>query len=152
MKFVGGMRCDDWPGPTDATADRVPAHLVLITVVVASTAFNAATFSVVAILPQVQGALSATQDEVSWAVTFYILATAVSMPMTGWLVTNFGRGRVQFWSLASFTIATIACAFTELARRARLVAVDSGRHGRTDSATRPGHPARRFPEPAAPGW
>jgi DHA2 family multidrug resistance protein len=85
---------------------------VLITVVVASTSFNAATFSVVAILPQVQGALSATQDEVSWAVTFYILATAVTMPMTGWLVTNFGRGRVQFWSLAGFTLSTIACAFT----------------------------------------
>lgn len=86
---------------------------VLVTVVVASTAFNAATFSVVAILPQVQGSLSATQDEISWAVTFYILATAVTMPMTGWLVTNFGRGRVQFWSLAGFTIATISCGLTQ---------------------------------------
>ena len=85
---------------------------VLFTVVVASTAFNAATFSVVAILPQVQGALSATHDEVAWAITFYILATAVTMPMTGWLVTNFGRGRVQFWSLAGFTISTILCGFT----------------------------------------
>lgn len=86
---------------------------VLITVVVASSAFNAATFSVAAILPQVQGALSATQDEVSWAVTFYILATAVTMPMTGWLVTRFGRGRVQFLSLAGFTFATIMCGFTQ---------------------------------------
>ncbi len=85
---------------------------VLITVVVASTSFNAATFSVVAILPQVQGSLSATQDEVSWAVTFYILATAVTMPMTGWLVTNFGRGRVQFWSLAAFTASTVMCGLT----------------------------------------
>ena len=85
---------------------------MLFTVVVASTAFNAATFSVVAILPQVQGALSATHDEVAWAITFYILATAVTMPMTGWLVTNFGRGRVQFWSLAGFTISTILCGFT----------------------------------------
>ena len=91
----------------------VPRRIfVLVTVVVASTAFNAATFSVAAILPQVQGALSATQDEVSWAVTFYILATAVTMPMTGWLVTNFGRGRVQFWSLAAFTVATILCGLT----------------------------------------
>ncbi|MGH7488875.1 MAG: DHA2 family efflux MFS transporter permease subunit, partial [bacterium] len=65
--------------------------------------------SVAAILPQVQGALSATQDEVSWTVTFYILATAVTMPMTGWLVTRFGRGRVQFWSLVGFTISTVMC-------------------------------------------
>lgn len=85
---------------------------VLITVVVASTSFNAATFSIVAVLPQVQGSLSATQDEVAWAVTFYILATAVTMPMTGWLVTNFGRGRVQFWSLLGFTASTVLCGLT----------------------------------------
>ena len=102
-------------GPDQPTLELTVSRriFVLITVVVASTAFNAATFSVVAILPQVQGALSATQDEVSWAVTFYILATAVTMPMTGWLVTNFGRGRVQFWSLAGFTISTIFCGLTQ---------------------------------------
>ena len=86
---------------------------VLLTVVVASTAFNAATFSVAAVLPQLQGAFAATQDEISWTVTFYILATAVTMPMTGWLVTRFGRGRVQFWSLAGFTVATVMCGFAQ---------------------------------------
>src|SRR4029079_14959875 len=85
---------------------------VLITVVVASTSFNAATFSVVAILPQLQGSLSATTDEVSWAVTFFILATAVTMPMTGWLGTKFGRGNVQFWSLAGFPFSTILGGFS----------------------------------------
>jgi len=84
-------------------------YFVLATVVVASASFNASTFSVAAVLPQIQGALSATQDEVSWAVTFYILATAVCMPMTGWLVARFGRGNVQFWGLAGFTVATLMC-------------------------------------------
>jgi DHA2 family multidrug resistance protein len=92
----------------------VPRRLfVLFAVVIASSAFNAATFSVAAVLPQVQGALSATQDEVSWAVTFYILATAVTMPMTGWLVHRFGRGPVQFWSLAGFTFATLMCGLAQ---------------------------------------
>jgi DHA2 family multidrug resistance protein len=86
---------------------------VLVTVVVASAAFNAATFSVAAVLPQVQGALSATQDEVAWAVTFYILATAVCMPMTGWLVGRFGRASVQFWSLAGFTFSTMMCGLAQ---------------------------------------
>ncbi len=86
---------------------------VLVTVVIASMAFNAATFSVAAVLPQVQGALSATQDEVAWAVTFYILATAVTMPMTGWLVNRFGRADVQFWSLAGFTFSTVMCGFAQ---------------------------------------
>jgi DHA2 family multidrug resistance protein len=100
----------------DAPALQLTVHrriFVLITVVVASTAFNAATFSVVAVLPQVQGSLSATQDEVAWAVTFYILATAVTMPMTGWLVNNFGRGRVQFWSLAGFALSTLLCGLAQ---------------------------------------
>ena len=86
---------------------------VLATVVVASASFNAATFSVAAVLPQVQGALSATQDEIAWAVTFYILATAVCMPMTGWLVGRFGRGHVQFWALAGFTFATFMCGLVQ---------------------------------------
>jgi DHA2 family multidrug resistance protein len=100
----------------DQPALRLPLArriFVLVTVVVASTAFNAATFSVAAILPQVQGALAATQDEVSWTVTFYILATAVVMPTTGWLVARFGRGQVQFWSLAGFTVSTIMCGLTQ---------------------------------------
>ena len=86
---------------------------VLCTVVAASTAVNAATFSVTAVLPQLQGALSATQDEASWAVTFNILATAVVMPMTGWLVSRFGRAGVQFWSLLLFTASTIMCGLAQ---------------------------------------
>ncbi|MGE0767048.1 MAG: DHA2 family efflux MFS transporter permease subunit [Hyphomicrobiaceae bacterium] len=86
---------------------------VLATVVVASASFNAATFSVAAVLPQIQGALSATQDEVSWTVTFYILATAVCMPMTGWLVGRYGRGNVQFFALMGFSFATMMCGLSQ---------------------------------------
>lgn len=86
---------------------------VLLTVVIASTAFNAATFAVTAVLPQIQGALSATQDEASWTVTFFILATAVTMPMTGWLVNRFGRAQVQFWSLTGFTLSTVMCGLAQ---------------------------------------
>jgi DHA2 family multidrug resistance protein len=88
-------------------------YFILVTVVVASGAFNAATFTATAILPQMQGAMSATQDEISWTVTFNILATAVFTPMTGWLVSRFGRGRVQFWSLVSFSFATLMCGLSQ---------------------------------------
>lgn len=92
----------------------VPRRLfVLLTVVVSSTSFNAATFAVTAVLPQIQGSMSATQDEVSWAVTFFILATAVTMPLTGWLVNRFGRANVQFWSLVGFTLSTLMCGFAQ---------------------------------------
>jgi DHA2 family multidrug resistance protein len=92
------------------TARRI---FVLITVVVACGAYNAATFTATAILPQMQGAMAATQDEISWTVTFNILATAIFMPMTGWLVSRFGRGRVQFWSLVLFSLTTLMCGLSQ---------------------------------------
>jgi MFS transporter, DHA2 family, multidrug resistance protein len=88
-------------------------YFVLVTVVVASGAYNAATFTATAILPQMQGAMAATQDEISWTVTFNILATAVFTPMTGWLVSRFGRGNVQFWSLVGFSAATLMCGLSQ---------------------------------------
>ena len=87
--------------------------IVLVTVVVASVSYNAATFTATAILPQMQGAMSATQDEISWTMTFNILATAIFTPMSGWLVTRFGRANVQFYSLAGFTVATLMCGLAQ---------------------------------------
>ena len=42
-------------------------------------------------LPQMQGSLSATQDQIAWIVTFNIAATAVVTPTAGWLAGRFGR-------------------------------------------------------------
>ena len=72
--------------------------VVLFVVVIGSTAYIAATFSAAALLPQMQGAMAATQDEIAWTVTFNILAAAIATPMSGWLITSFGRRRVQLYS------------------------------------------------------
>ncbi|MFT5508154.1 MAG: DHA2 family multidrug resistance protein [Hyphomicrobiaceae bacterium] len=66
-----------------------------------------------AILPQIQGALSATPDEVSWIITFNILAIAIATPMTGWLVGSFGRKRVMCTCIAGFTFATLMCGLSD---------------------------------------
>jgi DHA2 family multidrug resistance protein len=83
--------------------------VVLIAVILASTCYTATILVATTLLPQMQGGLSATQDEISWVMTFNILATAVATPMTGWLVNRFGRRRVMMWSLAGFTIASFMC-------------------------------------------
>ncbi|MBT6276456.1 MAG: DHA2 family efflux MFS transporter permease subunit [Chromatiales bacterium] len=87
--------------------------LVLFTVVIGSTAYIAATFSASALLPQMQGALAATQDEIAWTVTFNILAAAIATPMSGWLITSFGRRNVQLYSIAIFTFATLMCGLSD---------------------------------------
>ncbi|MBT6273416.1 MAG: DHA2 family efflux MFS transporter permease subunit [Chromatiales bacterium] len=61
-------------------------------------------------LPQLQGAFSATPDQVSWIITLNIVATAVVTPVTGWFVARFGRRRVMLVSVLGFTLCTLLCA------------------------------------------
>lgn len=83
--------------------------IVLITVILASTCYTATLLVATTLLPQMQGGLSATQDEISWVMTFNILATAVATPTTGWLVARFGRRATMMVCLAGFTLATLMC-------------------------------------------
>ena len=41
-------------------------------------------------LPHIQGSLSASQDQIAWALTSYIVCAAVMMPLTGWMAGRFG--------------------------------------------------------------
>ena len=83
--------------------------IILATVVLGSTVYNATILIESGLQPQMQGAMSATPDEIAWTVTFNILATAVVTPMTGWLVARFGSRNVMVWSIATFTAGTLLC-------------------------------------------
>ena len=41
-------------------------------------------------LPHIQGSLSASLDQIAWALTSYIVCAAIMMPLTGWLAGRFG--------------------------------------------------------------
>ena len=60
-------------------------------------------------LPQMQGALSVTQDQIALVITFNIVATAVATPLTGWLVARFGQRRLLLLCVTAFTISTLFC-------------------------------------------
>ena len=75
----------------------------------ASTLYSTTLLIASTLLPQMQGALAATPDEIAWAMTFNILATAVVTPMTGWLVGRFGRRNVMVGSILAFSVATYFC-------------------------------------------
>ena len=42
-------------------------------------------------LPHMQGSLSASQDQIAWVLTSYIVAAAIATPLTGWLCDRFGQ-------------------------------------------------------------
>lgn len=60
-------------------------------------------------LPQMQGSLSATQDQIAWVVTFNIVATAVVTPMSGWLAGRFGQRNLVLGCVVLFALASLAC-------------------------------------------
>jgi DHA2 family multidrug resistance protein len=60
-------------------------------------------------LPHMQGSLSATQDQVTWVLTSYIVAAAIMTPPTGWLTGKFGRKKIFQIAIAGFTITSLLC-------------------------------------------
>jgi MFS transporter, DHA2 family, multidrug resistance protein len=60
-------------------------------------------------LPHMQGGLGATQDQITWVLTSYIMAAAIAMPLTGWLAGRFGRKRLYIVSVIGFTLASGLC-------------------------------------------
>jgi DHA2 family multidrug resistance protein len=60
-------------------------------------------------LPQMQGGMSATQDQISWVLTSYIVAAAIFTPLTGVLADIFGRKRLFSGAVIGFTVASMLC-------------------------------------------
>ena len=60
-------------------------------------------------LPHMQGSVSASQDQIGWVLTSYIVAAAIMTPLTGFLTARFGLKRLFLISVAGFTIASMLC-------------------------------------------
>jgi len=60
-------------------------------------------------LPHIAGSLSVSIDEATWALTSYLVANAIILPMTGWLASMFGRKRLLMLSVVGFTASSFLC-------------------------------------------
>jgi DHA2 family multidrug resistance protein len=83
--------------------------LVLLTVQTSTLLFGMTITIANVVLPQMRGALSATQDEISWVITFNLVATAVGTPITGWLANRLGWRTLMLTTLAGFTVSSFMC-------------------------------------------
>lgn len=61
-------------------------------------------------LPHMAADLSATQDQINWVLTSYIVASAIALPISGWLADKVGRKRLLLISVVVFTVASVLCA------------------------------------------
>ena len=64
-------------------------------------------------LPYIQGSVSASQDQINWVLTAYIVAAAIMIPTTGFLAGRFGRKRLLLVSVAGFTVASMLCGMAQ---------------------------------------
>lgn len=87
--------------------------MIMAAVVLASTLYATTLLVASTLLPQMQGSMAATPDEIAWTTTFNILATAIATPMTGFLVARCGRRRVMLFCVSGFTVATYLCGQAE---------------------------------------
>jgi len=60
-------------------------------------------------LPHMAGSLSASQDQIIWVLTSYIVAAAIATPVTGWLSGRYGRKTIFLVSIAGFTASSLLC-------------------------------------------
>jgi DHA2 family multidrug resistance protein len=81
-----------------AVAVILPAFMEVIDTSIASVA-----------LPYIAGSVSASTDEASWVLTFYLLSNAVILPASAWFSLRFGRKRYLIASVIIFTVSSFFC-------------------------------------------
>jgi DHA2 family multidrug resistance protein len=80
-------------------------------------------------LPYMQGSVSATQDQIDWVLTSYIVAAAIMTPPTGFLASRFGLKRLFLVSVAGFTVASMLCGMAQSLTQIVLFRVLQGTFG-----------------------
>ena len=60
-------------------------------------------------LPHMAASLGATQEEITWVLTSYIVASAIATPLTGFVADRMGRRQVFAAAILGFTLASLAC-------------------------------------------
>jgi len=96
------------PAPDVGNRAAITVCVILATLMYAldSTIANIA-------LPYIQGSVSATQSQIGWVLTSYLVAAAIMTPAAGFLAGRFGVKRVLLVSVAGFTITSMLCGLSQ---------------------------------------
>ncbi len=94
----------------ESTDSLAPRRAILTVCAVLATLMQSLDTTIANVaLPYMQGSLSASQDEINWVLTSYIVAAAIMTTPTGWLSDRLGRRRFFVLAVACFTGASVLC-------------------------------------------
>jgi DHA2 family multidrug resistance protein len=98
---------------TDRSAEGTNRAAITVCVIVATIMQALDTTIANIALPYIEGSVSASQDQINWVLTGYIVAAAIMIPSTGFLAGRFGRKRLFLVSVAGFTVASMLCGMAQ---------------------------------------
>jgi DHA2 family multidrug resistance protein len=122
-----GDRTIALPSPDFAS----PANRMLVTICTILATLMQSLDSTIAnvALPYMQGTMSASQEEINWVLTSYIVAAAIMTAPTGFLAARFGRTRLFVTAVVGFTIASTLCGLAQSLSQIVLFRVLQGMFG-----------------------
>jgi DHA2 family multidrug resistance protein len=94
---------------TASSAAPLNRAMITLSVMLATVMQVVDTTIVNVALPHMQGSMAATQDQISWVLTSYIVAAAILTPLTGVLAGRMGRKRLFAAAVIGFTLASMLC-------------------------------------------
>src|SRR5438105_2006795 len=101
------------PGTSSAAVPGLRRNMVTICAMTATIMQALDTTIANVALPYMQGTLSASQDQINWVLTSYIVAAAIMTAPVGWVANRFGRKRIFIICSAGFTIASVLCGLAQ---------------------------------------
>src|SRR5882757_6227804 len=116
-----------WIMATEPTGINRPAITVCVILATLMQALDTTIANVA--LPHIQGSVSASQEQIAWVLTSYIVAAAIMTPPTGFLAGRFGQKRLFLVSVAGFTVASMLCGLAQSAVQIVLFRILQGAFG-----------------------
>ena len=154
--FDKSARSKPWPtrAGTVATHPLPSGERVIVTIGVMMAVLLQVLDTTIAnvALPHMAGDLSATQDTINWVLTSYIVASAIALPISGWLADKVGRKRLLLISVVGVHRRVRVVRDRHVADRDGRLPRASGRQRRLHRPACPGDLVRHQPaRKARPG-
>lgn len=95
------------PASQTAHPEAAPSRFLITVAVMLSIVMQVLDLTIVNVtLPHMRGSLHANTDQITWALTSYMVAMVIITPLTGLLVERYGRRTLMLASLGGFVVAS----------------------------------------------